>query len=236
MENVNLELKPGEKAVLVGANGTGKTTLLRDIYKNVSNSIKIGEGVEIGFLSQLILAFFLFMLLVNRKLLHRICRWCIHILCKIRILKNEEARQQKLDTHMDNYRKCIKIIIRHKKIMWLVFLLNIFQRASQITVTALVYMATVGNSLSKAVEVWFLQAYTVLGSNTVPVPGGIGIYDYITIDGFDSIMTRAQAVHLDLLARSLSFYFCIFICGFSILTRYIWLRKKAHRTKKQDNK
>ncbi len=182
-----------------------------------------------GFLSLLILAFFLFMLLINRKLLHRICRGGIHILCKIRILKNEEARQQKLDTHMDNYRKCIKIILQHKKVMWLAFLLNLLQRTSQIAVTAFVYTATVGSSVSEAVRVWFLQAYTVLGSNTVPVPGGIGIYDYIMIDGLRSIMSYGQAVHLELLCRSLSFYFCIFICGFSILLRYIFLRKK-HRT------
>lgn len=53
LENVNLELAPGEKVAIVGANGTGKTTLLRDIYKNASDTIQIGDGVEIGFLSQL---------------------------------------------------------------------------------------------------------------------------------------------------------------------------------------
>ena len=53
LENVSLELKAGEKVAIVGANGTGKTTMLRDIFKNSNPSIQIGEGVEIGFLSQL---------------------------------------------------------------------------------------------------------------------------------------------------------------------------------------
>lgn len=53
LENVSFELKMGEKVAIVGANGTGKTTLLRDIFKNQHAAIRLGEDVEIGFLSQL---------------------------------------------------------------------------------------------------------------------------------------------------------------------------------------
>ncbi len=52
LENVSFEIRQGEKVAIVGPNGTGKTTLLREIFKNENPTIKIAEDVKVGFLSQ----------------------------------------------------------------------------------------------------------------------------------------------------------------------------------------
>lgn len=53
LENVNFEIKSTDKVALVGLNGTGKTTLLQEIFKNNNDSIEINEDIEVAYLSQL---------------------------------------------------------------------------------------------------------------------------------------------------------------------------------------
>lgn len=53
LENVNFEIKATDKVAIIGPNGTGKTTLLREIFKNNHDSIKINDNVKVAYLSQL---------------------------------------------------------------------------------------------------------------------------------------------------------------------------------------
>jgi ATP-binding cassette subfamily F protein 3 len=53
LENVNFEIKSTDKVAIIGSNGTGKTTLIQEIFKNNHDSIEINEDVEVSYLSQL---------------------------------------------------------------------------------------------------------------------------------------------------------------------------------------
>ncbi|MBB3110879.1 ATP-binding cassette subfamily F protein 3 [Paenibacillus phyllosphaerae] len=53
LDKVNFEIKSTDKVAIIGANGTGKTTLLRDIFKNNHDSIEINADAKVAYLSQL---------------------------------------------------------------------------------------------------------------------------------------------------------------------------------------
>ncbi|MDQ0169331.1 ABC-F family ATP-binding cassette domain-containing protein [Paenibacillus tundrae] len=52
LDNVSFEMKATDKVAIIGANGTGKTTLLRDIFKNNHAAIEINADVNVAYLSQ----------------------------------------------------------------------------------------------------------------------------------------------------------------------------------------
>lgn len=54
LENVNFEIKSNDKVAIIGLNGTGKTTLLKDIYNNNNNNsaIEIAPDMKVAYLSQ----------------------------------------------------------------------------------------------------------------------------------------------------------------------------------------
>lgn len=183
--------------------------------------------IIVGFLLQVGLLTFFFMLLRHAEVLHRICSAVLGFLCRLRILKNREAKQEKLDGYMAKYRRNTKLITDHPKEMFLCFLFNFLQRVSQIAVTMFVYAATTGKGILEALELWFWQSYVVIGANSIPVPGAMGVSDYMMLDGFRNIMGESQAVNLELLSRSLSFYSCVIICGISVLIQYLRVKKRG---------
>ncbi|WP_128102004.1 ABC-F family ATP-binding cassette domain-containing protein [Paenibacillus sp. DCT19] len=52
IDNVSFGMKSTDKVAIIGANGTGKTTMLREIYQNNHASIEINADVKVAYLSQ----------------------------------------------------------------------------------------------------------------------------------------------------------------------------------------
>lgn len=183
--------------------------------------------IILGFIIQVGLFIFFYMLLKKEKMLHKICGGVLNFLCFLKILRHKERKMAKLDAYMERYRQQSMLLSGHSKAVFLCFVCNFLQRICQMAAPALVYTATTGANIFDGFQLLFLQGYVVIGANCIPIPGAIGITDYLMLDGFCNFMSKNQAVNLELLSRSFSFYSCVIICGISVLLQYLLLKKRG---------
>ena len=184
--------------------------------------------IAIGCIIQIVLSAFLILLLVRSTLLHRICRFILHFLCRIRLLKREDEKLKKLNNYISEYTLYSEILKKRKKAMIFALILNVLQRASVISVSLFVFLAA-GGELSAAGNIWTVQAFSIIGSSPVPIPGSMGVSDYIMLDGFGKVISYSSAVNLELLSRTISFYISVLLSGLAVLINYLKVRKKNDR-------
>lgn len=172
------------------------------------------------------LAIAFYMLIVKPRILERICLFFLKIGKKIHLVRNIDEKRRKLYRAMKEYRQCASIMSEHKLMFAKAFLYNLLQRISQITVTLFVYLAT-GGKAALAADIWFTQSFVVIGTYSVPIPGGMGVADYLLINGFGAYFNETDAVNLELISRGISFYVCMIISAITVLIGIIYtIRRK----------
>ena len=181
-----------------------------------------------GFLIQGFLTLLFLMLLAKRDLLRRICLRALRFFCRIKLLRHEEQKREKLEIYMEEYAMYSRMLREHKGPMTKALIFNLLQRVSVISVPLCVFLAS-GGEIAQAARVWAVQCCTVIGSNTIPIPGAMGVSDYIMLDGFSEIVHLRDVVNFELLSRSLSFYVCVLLCGVVTLIAHLLAGKRKKR-------
>ena len=170
------------------------------------------------------------MLVYKEKIVMRIADILIRILCKLHIFKNGKKFRKRLAGAEERYKQCADAILQNKRYIFKAFIYNILQRVSWILVTVFAYLSVYGN-VHKLWDVAVTQGYVVLGANTIPIPGAVGVADYLFLDGFDAIVK--EPVNIELLSRGISFYSSVIICGIITLVIYLARGLKGMKRKKK---
>ncbi len=181
-----------------------------------------------GYLILALLAVIFVLLLVKQSILESICIRLFRFLHKIHLMRHPERRIAKLEHYMEEYADCVAQMGGNKKVFLHCYLWNLAQRVSQITVSVFMFLAT-GGAAKNAFSLWVTQALVAIGSNCVPIPGGMGVADYLMIDGFRNQMSHVAATQLELLSRSMAFYVSVLVSGLTVLIGYFVCKKRPKR-------
>ena len=188
--------------------------------------------ILIGIFVMILLAVFFIILLKKQSLVFKLGNIVISILHKLHIKNLAERFKTKLDTAIENYNECVVTLAGKKKLLVKTYLLNLLQRASQILVTMFCYFAMHGN-LTDGLRVFAIQTYIVLGSNFIPVPGAVGISEFMMFFGYMMLMNEEAACSLAILSRGISFYTCGIISIFTVILGYLMIFYKHRKEVKK---
>lgn len=182
--------------------------------------IIVGVGV------QFVLVTFFYFLLFNENLLYKLCYIVLNFLSRIHLIKDKESVIKKLDDLINKYKDAAQMLKGHNKVMLKVLILTILQRLAQIGVIVFVFIATNGN-FNHVFDIFSIESFVISGSYCIPVPGAIGVSDYLMLNGFKMLMAENIAVNLELISRGISFYCCIIVCGVTVLVKYLLLKRSS---------
>ena len=179
-----------------------------------------------GFLFQLGLIFLFYCFLYKHSFLNKVCQFFLKILLKLHIVHDKESKMKKLNEIIENYQQSALLLQGKRKLIGKILFLNIMQRICQIGVIVFVFLAT-GGQLQDVLSIFSIETFVIMGAYSAPLPGAVGVTDYLMINGFQKIMSPLSAINLELFSRGLSFYFCIIICGIAVIIKYFLIKRSS---------
>ncbi len=182
----------------------------------------------LGIVFQFGLALLSLLAIVKNGWISNIGHKTISFLAKIHLVKNKAAMDEKLDNKLNEYGDFAKKIKGKRNALIAISVTNLIQRICQIAVTVFTFLATGGNAAS-CFDVFALQILVTISGYCVPIPGSMGISDYLFLSVFNNVMPATQVANLELLSRAISFYVCIFVSGFIVILSKIIFDRRAKK-------
>lgn len=182
-----------------------------------------------GFVVQFLLLAALLLCLFRSRIIVKIGNFGISALAKIKIIKNADKQRERLNNMVKKYRACRSLIKKHPMLFLIALSLNTAQRVSQTLIPCFVVFAAKADV--NFLELFCMQAYVLIGYNSIPLPGGTGAYEYLYPNVFG-----AGSVKLDMtfmlsammVSRAISYYLCMVVSGiYTLIYHAVGIRKVA---------
>lgn len=186
--------------------------------------------VMVGFIILLVLCTIFVLVLKKERWIRNVAVKLVKLAKRMHLIKDVDGRVKKIDSAIEQYKNCADLIFKNKPAMLAAFLLNLLQRFSLVSTTVLVYLAF-GGSVSNLADVTAVSCLVLVGVYSLPVPGGMGVADYLLLSGLCQIDDIASTANLALFSRGISFYSCIFITIIILIVGYALQERRIQKQK-----
>ena len=156
----------------------------------------------------------------------------ISLLAKLKLSKKPDVLKEKLSAMVEKYRSCGAEIKKHRGLFLQTLLFNVLQRGAQVAITAFVFKAA--EPATDMLHVFALQCFVLLGYNSMPLPGGSGIFELLYMNVFSTVafFDKPFLVVAVMVTRVISYYGCLIVSGAFTLGYHVAQNGKAERREK----
>jgi len=178
-----------------------------------------------GVFVSLTLILFLGFAVFSKTFVGKAADWVIHVLAKIRIVKNPEKAHMRVDTYVRRYRHGARVFRRHPLLFAGELLVYIFQLCLQFIIPYFIYRAF-GLHEYGVIDFLALQSVLYIAVCFLPLPGSAGASESAFLSIFKVVFQSGLVVSAMLLSRLVSFYIILLVSGLVSLVMQIVL---SHR-------
>lgn len=189
--------------------------------------------IILGFVIQgLLLAFFVACMFCGRAVI-KLGNWLITLLVKLRLVKKPDKWRNRLAEEVEKFKDCRRAI-REKPLMSLAnFTLNLCQRVCHVLVSCFVCLAA--SPTANFWDLFVLQALVLVGYNSIPLPGGVGAFEFLYLQIYCILFEDAFILVAMMITRVISYYLCMMLSGIYTLGYHVHLVKKMGKREHTEN-
>lgn len=184
--------------------------------------------VILGVVIQFFLLVFLFACMRFDKAVLKCGNGVIAFLAKIRIVKNTEKWRTKLADEIGKYAVCFDVIRKRKRLFLEALVLNTLQRVVRIIISCCICLAH--DPDISFWSVFALQSFVLVGYTSLPVPGGVGAFEYLYLNVYGVIYADTEIILSAMMVmRTVSYYLSIVVTGIITLSYHIYIKRRKPR-------
>ncbi|MDO4772496.1 MAG: lysylphosphatidylglycerol synthase transmembrane domain-containing protein [Bacillota bacterium] len=162
---------------------------------------------------------FMILLAVKPKIVEAIVMALFCLMVRISGSKKLEHYRRRIAGAMENYVEKSEFLTTHKLLMFKIFVITFFQRTLLFAITYMVCISFGKNNLN-FLNVTFLQGAISVAVDMLPLPGGMGISEYLFLLVFQPAYGKNFAVPIMIVSRGISYYTQLIISAIMSFVAY----------------
>ncbi len=175
---------------------------------------------------------FLAVVIFRPESARRAAKWILKVLCKVRLIRNRESAEEKLENGISHYSQAADLLRHRKKLLCEVMLITIFQRLCFFAITYMVYRSF-GLSGVGFFPIITLQVILSLALDILPFPGGIGANEGGFLVMYTAVFSELLVVPGMLLSRGINYYLLVIVGATVTIISYILGQRRIDKEKKE---